>query len=341
MKKSVLYILILLPFLTMCRPKSSSTATAPLSVEVQTMDSLLSICTHTYAGRSEDADVIVLSFGIPGMIDQVYVHNGDEVTAGQALLMLDDTQSRSLLSIAESKLKQAQDGYTRAKTVYDEGGVSELKMKEITTQLAEAEQLVRGAQSQVEGCVLRAPIDGVVESFNYYAGQNVLPDMPILSLHNRQGVKMVYSVPEQDIVKVKKGDCVTARIPALGDQKWSGHVVERSLTPHPLAHNYEVKCVLEGDTRSILPGMSGTIQSEKDFVQGLMVPAHCVQTYGEGLCVWVCRDSVAERVMVSAASFGRDGVLVTDGLQVGDKVIVRGYQKVNNGMKVEYHEVKE
>ena len=87
--------------------------------------------------------------------------------------------------------------------------------------------------------------------------------------------------------------------------------------------------------------MSGSVQSQRDFVQGLMVPSHCIQTYGKGISVWVCRDSVAERVMVEAASFGRDGVMITKGLQVGDQVIVRGYQKVYNGMKISAHEVQD
>ena len=341
MRKPLIYILALLPLLTMCRPQSSSTSTTAFPVEVKTMDSLQTSCTHTYAARTADADVVVLSFPIPGTITQVLVHNGQEVSAGQALLALDNTTSHSLLTTAEAKLKQAQDGYARAKRVYDEGGVSELKMKEITTQLTEAEQLVRGAQGQVENCVLRAPMAGVVGNLNKYVGQNVLPNLPILTLHNRQGIKMVYAVPEQDIVKVQIGDRITARIPALGNQQWSGHVMERSLTPHPLAHNYEVRAILEGDTQSILPGMSGSVQSQRDFVQGLMVPSHCIQTYGKGISVWVCRDSVAERVMVEAASFGRDGVMITKGLQVGDQVIVRGYQKVYNGMKISAHEVQE
>lgn len=341
MQRRIVYLLVPVLFCTMCRPQPSSTEQRTLSVEVFTVDTMTTVCTHTYVGRTQDADVISLSLGVAGTIEKVYVHNGDFVQAGQPLIALDATKSRSLLTSAQAKLQQAQDGYARVQRVYNEGGVSELKMKEISTQLTEAEELVRGLQSQVDGCVLCAPIAGVVSDLKVYAGQNILPDLELLKLHNRQGVNVVYAVPEQDIVRVRVGDRITVRIPALGQHEWQGYVVERVLSPNALAHNYDVKCVLEGATSQILPGMSCTIQSKNDYVRGLMVPAHCVQTYGEGLSVWVCRGGVAQRVAVQVASFGRDGVLITDGLQPKDQVIVNGYQNVYNGMKVQCHETKE
>lgn len=341
MNRTIVYLLLLLPFFTMCRRQSDATEQQPLSVEVLTMDTVTSVCTHMYVGRTEDADVISLSFGVAGTIEKVYVRNGDYVEAGQTLIALDATKSRSVLASAQAKLQQAKDGYARVQKVYNDGGVSELKMKEIQTQLTEAEEIVRGLQSQLDGCVLRAPIAGVVGDLKVYAGQNILPDMQLLQLHNRQGINVVYAVPEQDIVRIHIGNEITVRIPALGQCEWKGYVVERSLTPNALAHNYDVKCVLKGETSQILPGMSCTIQSRNDCVCGLMVPPHCVQTYGDGLCVWVCREGVAQRVQVQTASFGREGVLVTQGLQPADRVIVNGYQKVYNGMKVQCHETNQ
>lgn len=340
MQRKIIYLLVPVLLCTMCRPHDSSIKQRTLSVEVLTIDTTTTICTHTYVGRTQDADVISLSLGVAGTIEQVYVHNGDFVRAGQPLIALDATKSRSLLTSAQAKLQQAQDGYARVQQVYKEGGVSELKMKEISTQLTEAEELVRGLQSQVDGCVLCAPITGVVGDLRVHVGQNILPDVELLKLHNRQGVNVIYAVPEQDVVRVRVGDRITVRIPALGQQEWKGHVVERVLSPNALAHNYDVKCVLEGETSQILPGMSCTIQSKNDYVRGLMVPAHCVQTYGERLSVWVCRGGVAQRVLVQVASFGREGVLITDGLQPNDQVIVNGFQNVYNGMKVQCYETE-
>jgi len=335
MNRTMIILLALVTLLTMCRPKTTSTEQVPLSVEVLTIDSTTSVLAHNYIGRAEDADVISLSFGVMGTIEQVYVHNGESVREGQALVALDATKSESALATAEAKLSQAKDGYNRVRQVYKEGGVSEVKMTEIATQLSEAEQLVRALENQVDGCTLRAPIAGVIEDVRVHAGQNILPDLEVMKLHNRVGKKVVYSVPEQDIVRVKVKDEVLVRIPTLGNRTWRGHVVERSLSTNAMAQSYEVKCALEGNTDDILPGMSCKVESKADQVTGYMVPAHCVQTMGDGLCVWVSKDGVAERIRVESSSFGREGVLITNGLNKGDRVIVNGYQKLYTGCRLQ------
>jgi len=335
MNRTILFLLAMVSLFTMCRPATTSTEQAPLPVDVLIIDSTTSVLAHNYVGRTEDADVISLSFGVAGTIEKVHVHNGELVQKGQALVTVDATKSQSALVSAQAKLAQAKDGYERVKQVYAEGGVSEVKMTEIATQLSEAEQLVRALQNQVEGCTLRAPIAGVIEDVRVHAGQNILPDLEVLKLHNRVGKKVVYSVPEQDIVSVKVSDPVIVRIPTLGNRVWRGHVVERSLSSNPMAQSYEVKCALEGNTDDILPGMSCKVESNADYVTGYMVPAHCVQTMGDGLCVWVDKNGVAERIRVESSSFGREGVLITNGLNKGDRVIVNGYQKLYKGARLE------
>jgi len=335
MKRFEIAVLVVLFLLTSaCQRQPKQTDIPPISVETWTVDTVHSLYRHTYVGRTEDADVVSMSFGVPGVIERVYVHNGDYVQAGQLLLSLDATKTRSLLQTAQAKLRQAQDGYQRAKQVYDQGGVTEVKMVEISTSLTEAEQLVMALMRQVADCEMRAPMAGVVGDLNSYAGQNVLPDVQLLRLHNRSGKKVSFTVPEQDVVRIRVGDSVRVTIPTLGTEEWHGRIVERNLTPTDIAHTYEVSCSLDNPAEDILPGMSCRVNCIADSICGFMVPAHCVQTYRDGLCIWLVREGQAERVTVRSSSFSRDRVLISDGLHRGDHIIVNGYQKLYNGAVV-------
>lgn len=333
MKKNVLWIAVTIPLWIACQPQAKQTEQAPIAVEVMTIDSTSSMYTHTYVGQTEDADVVSLSFGMMGTIRSVNVHNGDRVKEGQVLATLDDTKSRAALESAKAKYKQAQDGYRRAKQVYNQGGVSEVKMIEIRTQLTEAEQLVAGLRNQVANCTLRAPMAGVIDNVSIYKGENVLPDITVMNLHNRAGKNIVFAMPEQDIVRMQVGDYVEVTIPTL-HRTYTARVTERSLSPQNLSRNYEVTCLIEGQTDDILPGMSGKVRCLSDRITGFMIPAHCVQTYEDGLVVWVCKEGKAQRIRVESSSFSRDGVLITQGLSQGDHVIVNGYQKLYNGARV-------
>ncbi len=53
----------------------------------------------------------------------------------------------------------------------------------------------------------------------------------------------------------------------------------------------------------------------------------------------MAEDGRATRRKITLAGYSGTGVIVSEGLQVGDKVIVEGYQKVSEGMKVESKEL--
>jgi hypothetical protein len=51
--------------------------------------------------------------------------------------------------------------------------------------------------------------------------------------------------------------------------------------------------------------------------------------------VWLAKDNVARRCFVQTGSLTNDGIVVTEGLPAGSEIIVEGFQKVSEGMKLE------
>ena len=84
-----------------------------------------------------------------------------------------------------------------------------------------------------------------------------------------------------------------------------------------------------------MPGMVCRVRMDGEAVEGCVVPASILQTGKQGRYLWVVSDGKVCRRNVSVGGFAGKGVLITDGLQEGDLVIVRGYQKVSTGMAVE------
>jgi len=143
------------------------------------------------------------------------------------------------------------------------------------------------------------------------------------------------SVPENEIAKVQVGDTAEVVIPALGDKRLIGKVIEKSMTASLLTHSYPVKVLIERPDKDLSPGMIGKVVLKADVSKGIVVPANAVLINQEGKFVWVAEDGRATRRKITLAGYSGTGVIVSEGLQVGDKVIVEGYQKVSEGMKVE------
>ena len=311
--------------------------TSTLRVRVQTIDTLTSRYTHTYVGRVEEASGMNLSIPLGGKVTHIYVKNGQQVEKDQLLLTVDATQTESALRGAEAKLRQAEDGYNRVKQVFNDGAVPEVKMIELETQVEEARSLVTSLRKQLSDSQLRAPQAGVISDCDVHVGTQLLPGQQAMRLLNVACLNAVFTVPENDIASIREGTAATITIPALGDTTFTGKVFEKNLVANPISHTYQVKTSISGTT-DMLPGMVCKVQLANQLVGGYIIPASCVETRADGLCVWLVNDGKACRTYIQTTAFVGDGILVTDGLKQGDLLVTQGTNKLYQGAQVEYEE---
>ena len=123
-------------------------------------------------------------------------------------------------------------------------------------------------------------------------------------------------------------------------------VVEKGMKANALSHAYPVRAEvslfdnLTTDNLTIvrsllLPGMVGKVRMQGQQSEGVVIPAACVQVTTEGKSVWVVQeDSTAVRRLIQIGQYVPNGVLVTDGLQTGDRVVTDGFQKLYKGAKI-------
>ena len=69
---------------------------------------------------------------------------------------------------------------------------------------------------------------------------------------------------------------------------------------------------------------------------GFIISAGCIQTQQRGHSVWLLRGGHAERQMVKIGAFVENGVLISEGIELGDTVIAKGYQKMYKGATVTF-----
>ena len=310
----------------------------PLRVEVQAIREQTTANTHVYVGKIEEVSSVPLSVQTAGQVTAVYVKKGDHVKTGQELLRLDDTQARNALQAANATLKQVQDGYNRAKKVYKEGGVTEQKMVELSSQLDQARSMVSISKKSLNDCVLRAPNDGVIGECKVKVGQVVAPGIGLVTLLDMEGYNVVFDVAEGDITTIQVGDSGYIVVEALGKTRVPVRVTEKNLLANTIAHTYTVTALLTNPTeeykQQLLPGMVSKVWLTSQGVTGYFVPSQCVQTLTSGPSVWVAQGSRAQRRHVTIGQYTSTGVIITKGLTVGDYVITEGFQKMYSGAEI-------
>ncbi len=347
---------------------------APIPVQVQVVGEQTSVAQHTYVGTIEEERRVPLSVEMGGQVLEVACRMGERVRKGEVLLCVDSASAIDAREAARATLRQAEDAYRRVTEVHGAGGVTEQQLIEVETKLAQARSMAAMAERRVENCVLRSPSDGVVGEVHVAEGQMLSPMTPAMTLYIVDRLYVTFSVSESEVAEIAVGDMGSMEVPAIegryqekggavsrphqdeklcdamvrpGDRtslsakpstSFPVRVVEKGMKANALSHAYPVRAeVLKKGL--LLPGMVGKVRMQGQQSEGVVIPAACVQVTTEGKSVWVVQeDSTAVRRLIQIGQYIPNGVLVTDGLQTGDRVVTEGFQKLYKGAKVSLDE---
>ena len=314
----------------------SPTEERVIPVGVQVIDEVSGIVSNTYPGYLEEGQSVEMAFKYGGTLQQLNVKESSRVRKSQVLARVSSPQMESTQRSAQATLEQAQDAYGRLKKVYDNGSLPEIKWREMVANLEKAQSALDLANAMLEDNTITAPFDGIIAYVNAEIGENIAPLKPVIRIINTKGMAVKISVSENEIAKVQVGDTAEIVIPALGDKRLIGKVMEKSMTASLLTHSYPVKVLIEQPDKELTPGMIGKVVLKADVNKGIIVPANAILINNEGKFVWVAEDGRATRRNIKVSGYSGTGVVVSEGLKTGDVVIVEGYQKVSEGMKISY-----
>jgi membrane fusion protein (multidrug efflux system) len=294
--------------------------------------------TKYYIGTVEASLSVPLSFMTTGMVEQVLVTEGCKVKKGEKLAILSADNYRQTYQMALAKEKQAEDAYRRLSELYQKGSLPEIKYVEIQTGLEQAKAATQVARKNLADCELFAPADGIIGKRSLEAGENAVPLKTVMTLVDIRRVNVKISVPEKEIGHTSIGQPATIQLPAMDDEIYHGKVAERGVVANPISHTYDVRIMVENPAEKIMPGMIGRVYiGESDPMTMIVVPLNTVSEDGNGGKFVYLADPTSGKAIRRSVTTGpvRDfGVVITHGLQAGDRLITEGYQQLNENVNI-------
>lgn len=333
-KRTIIWLLATLPLVGCGHDHQGKDAPAQaVKVEVCKVSATCIENMGHYTGTVEEKNGTSLSFSAMGTIRSMNVRLGERVNKGTLIGELDDTSARSSHAAAQATLAQAEDAYARMKQLHDKGSLPEIKWVETQSQLQQARTMETLARKQLDDCRLRAPYAGIIAEKSGEAGQNVIPGQSVAKLVSTEGIQVKIAVPEAEIGHISVGQTGYIRVAALGGKTYQATVAEKGVTANALSRSYEVKLNIDKADNELLPGMVTEVTlSSAGKDTACILPVHIVQMDEQNRTfVWKDNQGKAEKCYIVCGDFEGDGVVVTDGLQAGDRVIVKGQHKVCNG----------
>ena len=334
--KSGVAVMLVCCFAACSEQKETPTYEKNVPVKVMEIASGQASSGRRYVGTIEESLNISLSFSGMGTVEQVLVSEGQRVVKGQLLATLNTMTAQNAYEASQAKLIQAQDAYDRLAKVHNNGSLPDIKFAEVEAGLQQAKSMAAISKKSLDDCHLYAPQNGVIATRNIEVGANVMPGISAFKLVLIDKVSAKIFVPENEISSTLTGQSAVIEVAALNDAEFTGKVETKGIIANQISHSYEVKIGINNPKSELMPGMICKVFLAGDEgIAAIVVPNRSIQISSDNRqYVWLAEGGVARRHFVKTGGITDNGIIVTEGLSAGDKLIVEGFQKVSDGMKV-------
>jgi HlyD family secretion protein len=252
--------------------------------------------------------------------------------AEEQLKLLRRGPSAEEAEVARSQVRQAEAALRQAEAQLRQVGVA---LQHAQSILVQAQTNLRQAESLLEERVVRAPVSGMAASLAVDPGDSVTPSTRLVQLLRISPAEVAFSVPEQEMGRIRPGMEAAVRVDALPERTFSGRVSRTGPVLSPETRTATVRVEVPNGDFSLRPGMTARV--ELVLVRRertVTVPIHAVVEQGGGRVVFVVEEGVARaRAVVLGVSDG-EWVEVVRGVRVGEAVVVAGQEVLRDGMPV-------
>lgn len=284
---------------------------------------------------------IVLNAEFAGVLQQVYVTEGQKVSKGQTLAKIDDGGLGSQLAQMETQAALAKTTFERQQNLWNQKIGSEIQYLQAKTNYEAQLKAVSQMRSQVGKTIIRAPFSGTIDDIITEKGSVVGPGSPIMRIVNLGNMYLEAEVPEKNIATVKKGTDVIVDFPILGETI-NAKVTQASNYINPANRSFNIQINIPSKNGQIKPNLTSKVQI-KDYSnpKTIIVPISIISENADGeqylyVAENVTKDgqAVAKKVIVKTGLSQSNYIEITEGIKDGDLVISEGARSVKDGQKV-------
>jgi len=311
----------------------------------------------TYPASIKGVQDVQISPKVQGFITQINVKEGQTVSAGQVLFVIDNAtyqaqvrQSQASVNTAQATCNTAKLTYENAQKLFDNKVIGDFELQSAKNGyesakagLAVAQAGLASAQEMLSFCYVKSPAAGVVGTLPYKVGTLVSAANVLTTVSNISQMEVYFSMTEKDALAMSKSGEGLNALPAvklqLADGTLYGHegkVTKMSGVIDQTTGSVQLIAVFPNPEKMLKSGGSGSIVIPHDNESAIVIPQGSVVEVQNKKFVYLLGKEnkvVYTEIKVAPQDDGQNYV-VTDGLKVGDKYVSNGITKLTDGMEI-------
>ena len=290
----------------------------------------------TVTGVVEPIRSVGVNSQLSGAVLALGVEEGSIVRSGQVLARLDDREIAAQVASAEAEFNVREGTYQRAVRLRERQVITESEYERDRAAYQAGRAQLDQLRTRLGYATIRAPVGGVVTEKRVEAGDVVAPQTRIFTIGDISTIVVRVSVSELDVVQLRNGDRADVMLDAFPGQQFTGRIRRVFPSADPSTRLVPVEVALEGEgARLARPGFLARVTFPLGGSrEAILVPASAMISDGSGDAVFTVEEGKAVRKSVERGLAWQGRVEVTQGLEVGEPVVVVGNNTLSDGMTV-------
>ena len=277
-----------------------------------------------------------------GFLEKIYVDEGQHVQAGQVLFRIMPQLYQADVLKAKAEVAQAEIELQNASTLAKSNVVSINEKRMAKAKLDAAKAELNLAQTHLSFTTIRAPFSGIIDRLPLKLGSLVDEGDLLTSLSDNGGIFAYFNVSEPEYLNyqthsAERGNNQVSLIMANGEtfpNKGIIQTIEGEFDNE--TGNIAFRAKFPNLNQLLRNGETGKIQMTLPLKNALIIPQKATYEIQDQKYVFVVgKDGVARSKNIKVSYELPDIYIVSEGLDVGDKILLEGVQKVKDDQKVE------
>ena len=277
-----------------------------------------------------------------GFLEKIYVDEGQHVQAGQVLFRIMPQLYQADVLKAKAEVAQAEIEFQNSSTLAGSNVVSINEKRMAKAKLDAAKAELNLAQTHLSFTTIRAPFSGIIDRLPLKLGSLVDEGDLLTSLSDNGGIFAYFNVSEPEYLNyqthsAERENNQVSLIMANGEvfpNKGTIQTIEGEFDNE--TGNIAFRAKFPNSNQLLRNGETGKIQMTLPLKNALIIPQKATYEIQDQKYVFVVgKDGVARSKNIKVSYELPDIYVVSEGLDVGDKILLEGVQKVKDDQKVE------
>ncbi|MEO6638726.1 MAG: efflux RND transporter periplasmic adaptor subunit [Ginsengibacter sp.] len=346
MKHSILFLAVAV-FLQACSSKANELKEVPktesIAVKLIPIKEQAGVATIEASGLLATENEAHLSFKIGGIIENVFVKEGQTVKKGQLLATLKANEISAEVEQVRLSIDKAQRDYQRAVNLYKDSVATLEQLQNAKTGLDIAKQGYQQAAFNQQYSKIYAPADGFVVKKMYNTGELAKSGEPVIIMNIINGGSkwiLKVGVPDKEWAIIENGNKADVKFDAYPGKTFSAIVSKRSLAADAVTGSFQIELQIDPQHLHPATGMFGKATIFPDRPQtGSSIPYEALlEANGKEGFVFVSDNKkTVKRIPVTISDIKENVVNVSHGLEGHSFIVTAGspYLSDNSAITVQ------